>query len=120
MKTTDVNRMIQDLEARFVNQMANSIQEDIDRELILELIGNWPKDTSAKLPYGWAGAWHNANQIGFKAHMEMYMRICRWINRHVKNPKQNAQWTKIGDCLYVHIRKPQDFTAFILTFGPSN
>ena len=69
------------------------------------------------LPYGWAGEYTNANTIGFDAHFQKYNDIVDWINANVKRPKANARWNKIGDCIYVYIRKPKDWTMFTLRWG---
>ena len=74
---------------------------------------NWTFD-DPDLPYGWAGEYSNANTIGFELHYQLYSDIVDWINSNIKNPRSNARWTKIGDCIYVQIRKKKDYTWFSL------
>ena len=78
---------------------------------------NWPKYGADKLPYGWAGEYSNANTIGFDAHFAKYNEIVDWIQDNIKRPHSNAHWSKIGDCIYVQIRKRKDWVWFTLRFG---
>ena len=65
----------------------------------------------------WAGEYTNANTVGFDLHFQKYNDIVDWILANVHDPFTNARWTKIGDCIYVHIRQPRDWTLFTLRWG---
>ena len=81
-------------------------------------LDNWPKNESTgNLPYGWAGELTYPNRTDFDDHMAMYKDMVRHINTVVKNPNNNALWTKIGDCIYVQFRKQKDMDWFILKYG---
>jgi len=85
------------------------------------LESNWPHfpgtSENGKLPYGWAGQQHYFNSVGFDAHFQLYNDIVRWCYDTIQNTKQNAYWTKIGDCIYIQLRKEEDLLMFILKFG---
>lgn len=68
-------------------------------------------------PGDWAGQYICANTIGFDRHFQLYNDIVDWIWDNVEDPKSNAQWNKIGDCIYVYIRKPNDYFLFSLRWG---
>lgn len=68
------------------------------------------------LPEGWAGAYTNGNTIGFDAHFQMYNDIVDWLHNHIQRPYSNSRWAKIGDCIYVYIRKPDDYIMFTLAW----
>lgn len=97
--------------------MANEIAKDIDRGVYVSMISNWPERPNGDLPYGWAGELTYANTMGFDAHFELYKDMVEFINQHVKNPKENCFWNKIGDCIYIQFRKSKDMTWFVLRFG---
>lgn len=65
----------------------------------------------------WALETAYPNTIGFDRHFAMYNSMVDWIKANVVNYKNNALWTKIGDCIYVKLRKPEDATLFLLKFG---
>lgn len=71
----------------------------------------------AKLPYGWAGEYSIPNTTNFDHHMQLYQDIVYWIRANIQTPYANACWTKIGDCIYVQIRKPKDYTLFLLKWS---
>ena len=79
--------------------------------------GNWPKYTASGLPQGWAGEYFNPNTIGFDAHFGLYNDIVDWIHANIKRPYSNAHWVKIGDGIYVHIRKKRDWMWFTMRWG---
>lgn len=78
---------------------------------------NWPNQRTGELPYGWVGELTYPNKIGFEAHFKLYSDMVEWINEHVKNPKGNVLWNKIGDCIYIQFRKEKDMFWFTLRFG---
>jgi hypothetical protein len=67
--------------------------------------------------YGWAASLSYANTTNFKDHFEMYNNMVAWIKANVVNYHNNALWTKIGDCVYIKLRKEKDAMLFILRFG---
>lgn len=91
----------------------------MDKEEMLTMTKNWPEDllVNNRIPYGWAGQQSIPNTTNFDDHWQQYLDIVKWINENIENPKQNACWTKIGDCIYVYIRKPTDWTWFILRWA---
>ena len=78
--------------------------------------GNWPK-YSHTLPYGWAGEYSDANTIGFELHRQKYEDIVKWIHTNVKRPYSNAHWAKLGDCIYVQLRRKKDWVWFTLRWA---
>ena len=66
---------------------------------------------------GWAFEEGYPNTIGFAEHFSLYNKMIDWIKANVVNYRQNSMWTKIGDCIYIKLRKEQDAMLFILTFG---
>lgn len=68
----------------------------------------------------WALETGYPNEIGFEQHFLLYLQMVDWIRANVVNYENNALWTKIGDCIYIKLRKPTDATAFILRFGLCN
>lgn len=81
---------------------------------MINLTGNWP---TSELPYGWAGKCYISNTMGFDKHLQLYKDIMHWIETNIEDPNKNAHWIKIGDCIYVHIRKKQDLVWFKLVWG---
>lgn len=79
--------------------------------------GHWPTYGSDHLPYGWAGEYTCANTIGFDAHAALYNEIVDWIHDNIARPHTNAHWAKMGDCIYVQIRKKKDMFWFTMRFG---
>ena len=81
----------------------------------------WTRSSSpnytSDLPYGWAGELSYANRTNFDDHCQLYKDMVAWIKENIKNPKQNVLWTKLGDCIYLQFRKPQDMMWFSLRFG---
>ena len=67
--------------------------------------------------YGWAFAECYPNDIGFDRHFALYNKMVAWIKANIVNYHQNALWTKIGDGIYIKLRKEKDAMLFILTFG---
>lgn len=78
---------------------------------------NWFDFPISDLPYGWAGAYTNPNNIGFDKHFQLYNDIVDWILNNVSDPVKNARWVKLGDCIYVYIRKRKDLTLFLLRWS---
>lgn len=78
---------------------------------------NWPRRSNDQRPYGWAGEYSIPNRVGFDAHAQMYRDITEWIKGNIERPYKNAHWAKIGDCIYVQIRKKADFTLFMLRWA---
>lgn len=81
---------------------------------------NWPKRNSRKnytFSKDWAGQVHIPNTMGFGAHYAIYDSIRLWIAENVHKPYSNAQWAKIGDCIYVHMKREDDFISFLLKFA---
>lgn len=106
------------LEDTLTGILAQEIAMEIDNEVLVSMLGNWPENTSTgNLPYGWAGELTYPNITDFEDHMAMYQDMVHHINTVVKNPKQNALWTKIGDCIYVQFRKQKDMDWFVLKYG---
>jgi hypothetical protein len=66
---------------------------------------------------GWALETSYPNNIGFDRHFALYNEMVAWIKAHVVNYQSNALWTKIGDCIYIKLRKEKDAMMFILRFG---
>ena len=67
---------------------------------------------------GWAAVELSyPNVTDFADHFAMYNRMVVWIKQNVENYQSNALWTKIGDCIYVKLRKEKDAMMFILCFG---
>lgn len=79
--------------------------------------GNWPKTNRNAIAHGWTGEWRNPNTVGFNAHAAKYNHVVQWIHDNVERPYKNAHWAKIGDCIYVQIKKPKDFVLFTLRWG---
>lgn len=79
--------------------------------------GHWPGYSAEKLPQTWAGEYHIVNNMGFLLHDQIYCDVVAWINENIARPYKNAHWAKIGDCIYVQIRKKQDFTLFMLRWA---
>jgi len=80
-------------------------------------MANWPLDISTNKPEGWSGEHAIPNRRGFERHMALYVEIVQWILKNIEDPKENAQWNKVGDCIYVYIRRPRDFTMYSLKYG---
>ena len=70
--------------------------------------------------YNWAASFSYPNHTNFRDHFEMYNRMVAWIRANVEGYQYNALWTKIGDCVYVKLRKEKDAMMFILAFGAPN
>ena len=114
------------LEDTLAQILSDEIAKEIDNEVLISMLANWPDNLYTKklsgragpdLPYGWAGELAYPNRTNFADHMEMYMDMVRHINTVVNNPKQNACWNKIGDCVYVMFRKQKDMDWFVLKYG---
>lgn len=67
--------------------------------------------------HGWAADFSYPNNIGFDAHFALYNEMVVWIKTNVERYEHNALWTKIGDCIYVKLRKKNDALMFALKFG---
>lgn len=78
---------------------------------------DWYQTPTHPVLLGWALEIGYPNEIGFEMHFLLYLNMVDWIKANVVNYKNNALWTKIGDCIYIKLRKPADATAFILRFG---
>ena len=82
---------------------------------------HWPHipgtPENGKVPYGWAGERSYPNNIGFDKHFQMYNDIVDWLHTNVENTKHNAHWNKIGDCIYVQLRKRENLMMFVLRWG---
>ncbi len=70
--------------------------------------------------YGWAFSGCYSNILESDRHIALYNSMVDWIKKYVVNYKHNALWTRIGDCIYVKLRKEQDAMVFILYFGSPN
>ena len=66
--------------------------------------------------YGWTDLAY-PNYIGFDQHFALYNQMVTWIKANVRNYQHNAMWTKIGDCIYIKLRKRDDAMVFVLKFG---
>ena len=78
-------------------------------------IGRWIEQQPL---YMWKhGEYFNPNTIGFDAHFGLYNDIVDWIHANIKRPYSNAHWVKIGDGIYVHIRKKRDWMWFTMRWG---
>jgi len=84
---------------------------------------NWPKYASnwqtgtLTQPNGWAGYLYIPNTTCFDDHYQTYVGIINWIEGNIERPYRNAHWSKIGDCIYVNIRKKDDFARFLLRWS---
>ena len=110
------------LEDQMAQILVDEIRKEMDNEILISMLANWPKTAhdnfgTIKLPYGWAGEHSIPNKTNFQDHMDLYKDIIKWIRTNIQNPEQNALWNKIGDCIYVMIRKPKDYTMYALRFG---
>ena len=76
----------------------------------------WPQPWDHPIQ-GWAAELGYPNVTDFADHFAMYNRMVAWIKRNVENYQFNALWTKIGDCIYIKLRKEKDAMMFILSFG---
>ena len=65
----------------------------------------------------WAGEYTCSNTMGFVRHFQLYNDIVDWVWDNIEQPELNTRWAKIGDCIYVRIRKPKDWTLFALKWG---
>lgn len=76
----------------------------------------WP-DNLDRILVDWAFEGSYPNNIGFEKHFALYNEMVDWIKANVVNYQHNALWTKIGDCIYIKLRKRQDAMVFVLKFG---
>lgn len=79
----------------------------------------WPEPQERPV-YAWALETAYPNTIGFDQHFALYNSMVDWIKSNVVNYENNALWTKIGDCIYIKLRKPHDATMFLLKFSVSD
>jgi hypothetical protein len=79
----------------------------------------WPRPEDPPV-VDWAADLSYPNFTNFAQHFALYNEMVDWIRRNVVNYQHNALWTKIGDCIYIKLRKHHDATVFILKFGPGN
>lgn len=114
------------IEGQMAEILADEIAKEIDMEVMLSVISHWPADlyspkmsgmSGPDLPYGWAGELTYPNVTDFNDHIAMYYGMVSWINEMILNPKQNACWNKIGDCIYVMFRKEKDMSWFVTRWG---
>ena len=66
--------------------------------------------------YGWIDLSY-PNNTNFYEHFTLYNEMVAWIQSNVQNWHTNTLYTKIGDCIYIKLRKRTDATMFILKFG---
>lgn len=80
---------------------------------------NWPNPLAQgeTVLEGWAVELAYPNITGFQHHFQLYNDMVDFIKENVVKYENNALWTKIGDCIYIKLRKKQDATLFILRFG---
>lgn len=76
----------------------------------------WPRPEDPPVQ-GWAFESGYPNVTNFNDHFALYNLMVDWIREHVVNYQHNALWTKIGDCIYIKLRKEQDAMMFLLKFG---
>lgn len=109
-----------------IDALGKQLAKEIDGQVMVIAMSHWPDDlytpkmsgrAGPNLPYGWAGELSYPNVTNFDDHMAMYMEMVGWINKMIPNPKQNACWNKIGDCIYVMFRKEKDMAWFATRWG---
>jgi len=102
------------IEADILAIMVNEIQKEINNQILISMLDNWPYPYySSGLPEGWAGE----HKIGDAIGLELYTEVVKWIRSSVKNPTNNVYWTKIGECIHVKFRKKQDYVLYWLKYG---
>jgi len=80
---------------------------------MIDFDSNWPV---AYLPEDWTGECYIINTMGFSAFFKMYTDISKWIIDNIDNPRANAHWTRLGDCMYFKFRKSKDMLFFKLSW----
>ena len=80
-------------------------------------LSNWSGIDAKGKNWRRGGEYSIPNTTNFEHHYQMYLNIIQWIEEHVERPMRNAKWAKIGDCIYVQLRKEKDFAYFILRWG---
>ena len=110
------------LEDQIANKLAQEMAKTIDREIMIELLSNWPdslyagKKIGPNLPEGWAGEWHIL-MINSDPGWELWANMVRWIRDSIHNPEKNAYWLWDQGRIRVYIHRPQDLTAFLLRWA---
>jgi hypothetical protein len=110
------------LEDQIANKLAQEMAKTIDREIMIELLSNWPdslyagKKIGPNLPEGWAGEWHIL-MINSDPGWELWANMVRWIRDSIHNPEKNAYWLWDQGRIRVYVRRPQDLTAFLLRWS---
>lgn len=112
------------LENQIAATMTDEIRKQIDRNILIELLSNWPDSLYAddsqppgpNLPEGWAGEWHIL-MTNSDPGWELWASMVRWIRDSIHNPEKNAYWLWDNGRIRVYVRKPQDLTAFLLRWS---
>ena len=110
------------LEDQIANKLATEMAKTIDREIMIEMLSNWPdslyagKKIGPNLPEGWAGEWYIL-MTNSDSGWELWASMVRWIRDSIHNPEKNAYWVWDNGRVLVYVRRPQDLTAFLLRWS---
>jgi len=104
--------------------MADEIRKEIDRNVLIEVLSNWPDSLYAddsqppgpNLPEGWAGEWITSLTYSDPG-WELWASMVHWIRDNIHHPEKNACWVWKNGFAQVYVRRPQDLTAFLLRWA---
>ncbi len=117
------------LENQIAATMTDEIRKQIDRNVLIEVLSNWPDSLYAddrqppgpNLPEGWAGEWSTPLRVAYgdpsDSGWESWASMVHWIRDNIHNPEKNACWVWKNGFAQVYVRKPQDLTAFLLRWS---